>query len=516
MNARWSQPLRETTTVENGRDAGDPPARNPKVSALFAPVILGYFATVGASADSPQRFTFIMLNRRYLTAMFVCCTLGAAGCSVSGISVAADEQPVPAEWARGGDAGTTVQHWLETFDDPQLEALVVEAINNNFTLQQERARLESSQQAVIIARANRFPGIDLSLGGSRRGSEDFAGTRVVTESFDASVSGSWDVDLWRRLSKQQQAAQLELAAQRARLQSAERNVAANAARRLFAVLESAQLMQVAQRRLDNAIASHDIVSSGYRQGLNDALDLYLARNQLERQRANFAQQQQAQLEAVADLQLVLARYPDGSLQIDSELPVISTPIPAGLPSDLLTRRTDIQEAWLNLLAADADLAAAHRARFPRLVLVGSSGLVSDEFSELLDNGASAWSVALGLTQPLFDAGRLKALQEQALFRVRIAEKQYLDLVYQAFADVENAISRAASLEQRYESLLEAEKNSRAALELALEQYQRGLVAYTTVLESQRQAFDAEATVVQLRNQRLQNRINLFLALGGEF
>ena len=100
--------------------------------------------------------------------------------------------------------------------------------------------------------------------------------------------------------------------------------------------------------------------------------------------------------------------------------------------------------------------------------------------------------------------------------MQIAEQQYLDLVFRAFSDVENAISRSASLKERYESLLEAESNSAAALDLALEQYQRGLVSYTTVLESQRQAFDAEAQVVQLKNQRLQNRIALFLSLGGEF
>ena len=97
----------------------------------------------------------------------------------------------------------------------------------------------------------------------------------------------------------------------------------------------------------------------------------------------------------------------------------------------------------------------------------------------------------------------------------MAEKQYLEQVFRAFADVENAISRSLSLQQRYDAFLDAERNSSAALDLALEQYQRGLVTYTTVLESQRQAFDAEATVVELRNQLLQNRINLYLALGGE-
>jgi outer membrane protein TolC len=121
-----------------------------------------------------------------------------------------------------------------------------------------------------------------------------------------------------------------------------------------------------------------------------------------------------------------------------------------------------------------------------------------------------------LTQPLFNAGRLRALEAQALAEVERVEQQYLELVYNAFADVENAISRAASIRARYESFLEAEKNSSAALNLAMQQYQRGLVTYTTVLESQRQAFDAEATVVELKNQLLQNRINLYLALGGEF
>jgi len=151
-----------------------------------------------------------------------------------------------------------------------------------------------------------------------------------------------------------------------------------------------------------------------------------------------------------------------------------------------------------------------------LTLVGAGGVSSLELGELLSGDGATWSIFGGLTQPLFQGGRLKAQELAAAERVRATEQQYLDLVYGAFADVENSISRDASLNERYESFLDAESNSAAALTLALEQYQRGLVSYTTVLESQRQAFDSEATVVELRNQLLQNRINLFLALGGEF
>jgi len=368
----------------------------------------------------------------------------------------------------------------------------------------------------VITRANRFPALDVSIDASRRGSDDAVGVSAATTAFDASVDARWEVDLWGRLNKDQQAAQLEMEAQRARLQSAERNLAAATTGAFFGVMQAKQLLEVARRRLEIAVESHDIVASGYRQGLNSALDLYLARNQVEREEAGYAQQEQIYTESVADLQLALARYPDGRMEVQGELPVLTDPLPAGLPSELLTRRPDVQEAWLNLLAADADLAASHKDRFPSLSLVGRSGFTSLEISELLDTDNNFWSVAGGLTQPLFNAGRLKALEEQAAARVRLAEQQYLQLVFRAFADVENAISRASSLQQRYESFLDAETNSGAALELALEQYQRGLVSYTTVLESQRQAFDAEATVVQLRNQLLQNRLSLYLALGGEF
>jgi NodT family efflux transporter outer membrane factor (OMF) lipoprotein len=438
------------------------------------------------------------------------------GCSHSAIAPETEKPDIPAGWSRGGEAGIVDLNWLEYFNNPQLTALVTESIGANYQLEQERARLYQAEQTVVITRANRLPSLDISMDGQRRGSEDASGVSTTTQSFNASLDARWNVDLWGELGKDQQAAQLALAAQRARLESVEREIAAATASSIFDVLESKQLLEVARRRLDNASESHDIVASGYRQGLNDALDLYLARNQVERQEANFAQQQQTFTESVADLQLTLARYPDGAMELDGELPVIADPIPVGLPSELLTRRTDIQESWLSLLSADASLAAAHKARFPSLSLVGGTGMTSIEFSDLLDGDDTFWNVAGSLTQPLFAGGRLKALEAQALARVQLAEQQYLQLVYRAFADVENAISRSVSLQQRYESFLDAEANSRAALTLALEQYQRGLVSYTTVLESQRQAFDAETTVVQLKNQLLQNRINLFLSLGGSF
>lgn len=455
-------------------------------------------------------------NNALTRAPLLAALLWLAACTQSAIKPETSDLELPGSWQRDGAAGSVDLNWLETFDDPQLTALVTEAVSNNYLLEQERARLAQAEQAVIVARADKFPELDVSLSGSRRGLQGNDGGRITADSFSATLDAGWEVDLWGRLNKQQQSAQLTMAAQQARLQLAERELAAGTVSGLFSVMEAQQLLEVARRRLDNAVQAHDIVASGYRQGLNDALDLYLARNQVERQEASVADRQQSVSESIADLQLALARYPDGRMQIIGRLPVISEPIPAGLPSDMLTRRADVQEAWLNLLAADAELAAAHKARFPRLNLVGSGGATTIEFADLLNGDGTTWTLLGGLSQPLFTAGRLAALEEQAAQRVRQAEQEYLDLVFRAFADVENAISRSAALSSRYASFLDAEKNASAALNLALEQYQRGLVAYTTVLESQRQAFDAEATVVELRNLLLQNRVSLYLALGGEF
>jgi NodT family efflux transporter outer membrane factor (OMF) lipoprotein len=439
-----------------------------------------------------------------------------SGCATSAISPETIDLATPEAWQRGGNAGEVSNNWLQTFGSDRLTSLVNEAQRTNFRLAQERERLEQAEQSVVVARADRFPSFDLSLDGTRRALEDTDGNRVATSSFSAGIDAAFELDLWGRLNKSQQAAQLGYSAQKARLELAARDLAASTAGAMFDALEARALFELAEKRLANAQQSRDIVASGYRQGLNDALDLYLANNQVEQEEAILAAQRQVVFESLAELELAMGRYPSGSMALPGELPIINDAVPVGLPSELLTRRPDIREAWLNLLSADASLAVAHKNRFPRLTLVGSAGVTSIEISDLLNGDGTTWSLVGGITQPVFQAGRLGALENQAAARVRESEQIYLDVVFQAFAEVENAISRSVSLSERYASFVEAEKNAISALRLATDQYQRGLISYTTVLESQRRAFDAATTVIQLRNDLLQNRISLYLALGGEF
>ena len=118
--------------------------------------------------------------------------------------------------------------------------------------------------------------------------------------------------------------------------------------------------------------------------------------------------------------------------------------------------------------------------------------------------------------PLFNAGKLEANEDMSRLVLKQTEQAYLSTLYDAFGDVENSVTREASLRERYQMMLKAQENAIAAQTLSFEQYQSGLVEYTTVLDAQSRSYDAQSTVIQIKNQLIANRINLHIALGGNF
>ena len=440
-----------------------------------------------------------------------------AGCAVSAISPEVRERELPESW-RGVDSYQAVEDgWLAELGDAELSAAVNVALEQNYRLAQLAAQVEAARQAVVVSGAPRLPELSLAFDSSRRRviSNQFGITRTASN-FELGADLFWELDVWGKLRDIERQASLNLLAAQAGYADNRRRLAGRVARAWFDIIAATELLALLRARLANLEEDLDIIESAYNQGLTGALDVYLARASADQERARIAAREQALTEGRTALQLLLGNYPDGSLAPASTLPLLETPAPAGLPSELISRRPDLQQAWLNLLANDAAVAIAHKQRFPRLTLVASANDVSSDLTSLLNGTALAWSALGNLTQPLFNRGRLRAQELQARARLVQAENQYLELLYQAFSEVENAISRGRSLQTRYQVTLAAEKNAVAGLNLAFEQYQRGLVSYTTVLEAQRRAFDIESGVIELRNRLLQNRIALYLALGGEF
>ncbi len=439
------------------------------------------------------------------------------GCANSAISPDAREPMLPEGWQRDADVGSVPENWVAEFPDESLIELIGEALHSNYDLASQAMNVEVAAQDKRLARAARYPQLNLALRESRDQTNPFEGIAFDTrEVISIAADLSFELDIWGRLAASEKSAYLNLLSVQTQYEGARRTLAANTARQWYNAIEAKQLLSLFQDRLKNLTESADIVESGYRQGINEALDVFLAQNILEQQQANVANQQQLLLENIGQLQQLLARYPDGIMEVATELPQIETRIPAGLPSELIARRADVQGTWFNLLAADASLAVSHKARFPSLALTGRASDTTEQLDDLLQDGVTAWSLVLSLSRPLFDGGRLASLEKQARARVEQAEKQYLSTLYNAFSQVEDGISRNVLLKDQLTAFQKAEQNANAAFDLAFEQYQRGLVNYTTVLESQRQAFDAQTTVVRLKNQLLQNRIGLFLALGGTF
>ena len=419
---------------------------------------------------------------------------------------------LPDEYSRSASNQFSASEWLGSFKSAELNRLVDRAIETNRTLAQKAAAVRLAEQRVTIAEATLWPSLGLSLSSQR------ADTGITpTNQFGLSLSAAYEVDLWGKLNTAQKQSQIDLAGQRASYQEVKRTLVRDVVNAGFDVSSATQLLVLLNQRYTNLNESLDVIERGYRSGLNDALDVYLSRNTLELERAGIANQQQVHFESLTRLELLTGDYPAAKLVISAGLQSLPLdPVEAGIPAGLLQRRPDVQQAWLEMLSADAGVAIAHRNRFPALNLSGSLSDSSQALDELLDGGSLAWRVAASLIQPLFQGGRLNALEEQARIRLEQKEKRYLDVVFNALAEVENALNRGQALSARYEAFVRAEKNAGTALELAFDQYQRGLAPYTTVLESQRRAFDAQTTLIQLRNQQLKNRANLLLALGGDY
>lgn len=384
---------------------------------------------------------------------------------------------------------------------------------------------------MVISGADRWPTLDLSLVANRRNNanvrnaiaddpdvpaDDLVNAATNPTNYNAQANASWEIDLWGRLTAQARAARLDYEAALSNYESQRRNLVADISRRSSNAITENMLLTLFQQRLANLENAYEIVEGSYRRGLGNALDVYLAKNTLEQQKEALAAQQQTVATTVTDLQLALGRYPSGAMDLPLRLPAVGGSIPAGLPADLIGRRADLQAAWLQMLAADARLAAAHKNRFPSLRLSASDGKISSQLADVLSDGIESWQFSAGLAQRLFAGGRLRAAEQQARARAQAQEQQYLGVVFSAFASVENALSQQQSVRARLTAIEQAELNAEAALELSFEQYQRGLIAYTTVLESERRAFDASSQLLRLRNQLALSRVNLYLALGGEF
>ncbi|KKL69727.1 hypothetical protein LCGC14_2112020 [marine sediment metagenome] len=391
---------------------------------------------------------------------------------------AQDIANTPQLWQQAATSALKVEdNWLQQLENPQVFVLVEQALANNQQILQSGYDVAIKQQQLVATGAALWPSLDLSARTNR--SKD---NRPVSynNASSTNLTLSYEIDLWGKLSDAERQANLEFLAEQANFEQSKQRLVGDVVSGWFNVISAQKLLALYQQREKNAEQNLAIIESGYRQGLNDALDVYLTRNELNTERSRIAGQKATLNQAIRTLERLTGDYPKGALTVDAELPLLDKPIPLGLPSELITRKPSLIASWYQLLSSDANLAYAHKQRFPSLDLSATLGDSTDRVSDLFSPSSLAWSLVGSISMPLFDAGRLKANEEAARLAVLSQEQNYLASLYDAFNDVEQAISQEQSLLQRYQATLKAQENAIAAEQLSFEQYQRFSYLYHSI------------------------------------
>lgn len=421
--------------------------------------------------------------------------------------------PLPQNWHESEQALAVEHNWLSQLDDPQVHQLVDKALAANHQFAMQAYALEISQQQLIVSGSQLWPELDLAF---RSGRNKDNQTSSYTNSNSVNLNLSYEVDIWGKLSDADRLSNYNYLAQKATFEQYKQQLVVNVLTTWFQVIEAEKLLSLYRSRVENSQQNLVIIEAGYKAGLTPALDVYLTRNDVNNELTRVSEQETLKTKLIRQLERLIGEYPKGELLVNANLPLLTNEIPVGLPSELISRKPALKASWYQLLSQDAGLAYAHKQRFPSLVLSGSIGDANADIGDLLSSSSLAWSLLGSVSAPIFNAGRLQANEEKARLALKQGEQLYLDTLYSAFSDVENAITTEKSLKQSYYTMLAAQENAKIAATLSFEQYQSGLISYITVLDAQKRSFEAQTTLIKIKNQLIANRINLHFSLGGDF
>ncbi len=428
----------------------------------------------------------------------------------------------PAQWSAETQrkSNVSIDRWLDTFEDARLKQLVEEGLAANYDLQASAARVQEALAQARIEGAPRLPQVDLQARGERF-QDNFVGidgepAKFLTNSFRLGVDISWELDVWGRIRASRDASRAEGVAAQRDFQAARLSLAARIAQAWYRLVEARHQVEVAESSIKDRRTIAGLVRGRYELGLSQGLELRLAETDLATAEAQLASvRNQLQL-AQRDLELLLGRYPRAGLTADKQLPALPKPAPAGLPAQLLERRPDLLAAQARLNAADQRVASAQAALLPRFTLTGGGGIRSQDLDALFSPASAVWNVAGGLLQPLFTGGRLSNEIKRNEARVVEALANYRQTALTAFREVEQTLAAEEWLRGQEQSLLAAARHAEENKQAVVYAYRNGLADILTLLDNYRSVLSTRSDHLAVKRQLLNNRIDLYLALGGGF
>lgn len=412
--------------------------------------------------------------------------------------------------------------WWSQFGSTDLDRLIAQAQDRNFDLAAAEARIRQALAQQEISAAPLFPSLDFTSNATRQQSAPTVSTTrtgavarpVWSNRFNMQFEASYEIDFWGKNRAAADAANATLQARRFDLATVALTTEANVANAYFQLLGFGERLDYARQSLADAEDILAAIRAREAAGTASLVDIAPQVGIVEGQRATIAsleRQFAQQYDALAVL-LGTPQRPDYTPipLTDLRVPVVA----AGVPSELLRRRPDIASAEAQLIAANADLKNAIAQRFPSLSLTGAAGYQSSDLGRLLDPTSQIFSIAAGLTAPIFAGGRLQG--QERLQRARLEElaATYQKTVVQAFADVETALSGLRRTREQLDAQIAATAASRLGFDAAQAQYRAGSIDSVALRDTQRSYFSALDALAQARLGYYQALVALFQALGG--
>jgi multidrug efflux system outer membrane protein len=440
-----------------------------------------------------------------------------AGCALNPPPTAGELQKqalphtvVPPAWkSAGGEPAPVADRWLASFNDSALSSLVDEALAYNADLQVAAARVEQATGYVAVASGSLYPSVGLAATQSGK-SGGGGGLNAVF------LNASLELDVWGRLRYGEAAAEAQSAAVQADYAYARQSLAAMVAKSWFVAIEAGMQHVIGAEALRSSESLLQLAQERLRIGNGNEQAVAEAKANVGNFRDSLRQIDLAREQALRSLELLLGRYPAAEIAVAQRLVPMPAPVPVGMPSELLERRPDVIAAERRVAAAFNRVGEAKAAQLPRISLTAGGSTISSDVFVLQNRNNPAFSFGANLIAPIYQGGALRAQVEIRTAEQKEAVAYYARIAQRSFSEVENALAAENVLRDR-DAILGANiiDNARA-LELVQIQYRVGNADLSAVEQRQLALYAAQTTRLRVQSERLAQRVNLYLAVGGGF
>jgi outer membrane protein, multidrug efflux system len=465
--------------------------------------------------------------RTRLSLLSIAAAVSVAGCTV-GENYRRPDIATPAAFrgavrdAAADPASLADQKWFDVFKDEPLQDLIRTALVRNHDARDAVVRVEAARAALGITRADQYPTVD-AVANVATVRSSATGTVALPEGVDQTrtfgTAGlnllSFELDVWGRLRRATEAARADLLAAEYNRKAVMTTLVSDVASAYFNLLDLDMELAIARRTLGVRVESLELIRNRERGGLGTLLDVRQGEQLVYGAEQVIPALEQLVEQTENQISLLLGGGPNA---VPRGRPLEEQPqppaVPAGLPSSLLDRRPDIQAAEQNLVAANAIVGVARAAYFPRISLTGLLGFQSDQLAGLFSGPTRIWQFVPQVTQPIFNAGRLRSNVNLARAQQELALIEYDRVIQTAFREVSDGLVQYQKVREirAKQELLAATLRDRS--QMSRVRYAGGIDPLLNALDAERDLFQAELTLVQTRRNELLAVVQLYRALGG--